>query len=84
MVNLRIFGMVWYGLVLNGMVHGHYLDVVPCKISSSRLEKQLCYCQFKVVWFGFIWLSLVWFAFELHGTWVLYRCSSIKNVELLA
>ena len=71
-------GMVWF--VLNGMVHGYCLDVVPCKISSSWLEKQL----FKVIWFGLVWLSLVWFGFELYGAWVLYRCSSMQNVELLA
>ena len=78
------YGMVSYGLVFNGMVHGYCLDVVPCKISSSWLEKQLCYCQFKFIWFGLVWLSLVWFGFELYGAWVLYRCSSMQNVELLA
>ena len=75
---------VWDGLVLNGMVHGYCVDVVPCKILSVWLEKQLCYCQFKVIWFGFLWLSLVWFGFELYGAWELYRCSSMQNAELLA
>ena len=39
MDNLRIFGMVRSGLLLNGMVHGYCLDVVPCKNSSSLFEK---------------------------------------------
>ena len=61
--------MVWFGLVLNGMVHGHFLDVVPCRILSSWLENQLCYGQFKVIWFVLVWLSLIWFVFicMMHG-----------------
>ena len=78
------YSQVWFGLGLNGMVQGYCLDVVPCKILSSQLEKQLCYCQFKVIWFGLVWLSLIWFGFELYGAWVLYRYSSMQNVELLA
>ena len=65
------------------MVYGYCLNVVPCKISSSWLEKQQSYGQFKDIWFGFVWLSLVWFGFEWYGTWVLSRCSSLKNFELL-
>ena len=34
------YGLVCFGLVLNGMVHGYCLDVVPCKILISWLEKQ--------------------------------------------
>ena len=34
------FGMVRFGLGLNGMVLGYCLGVVACKISSSWLEKQ--------------------------------------------
>ena len=60
-------GMVWLGLVLNSMVHGYCLDVVLCKISSSWLEKQLSYGQFKDIWFGSIWLDLVLFGFEWYG-----------------
>ena len=78
------FGMVWFGLVLNGMVDGYFLDAVACKISSSWLEKQQSYGQFKDIWFGLVWLSLVWFGFEWYGAWVLSRCSSMQNFELLA
>ena len=65
------------------MVHGYCLDEIPCKISSSWLEKQHSYGQFKDFWFGLVWLSLVWFGFELHGAWVLSRCISMQNFELL-
>ena len=66
MANLRIFGLVRSGLVLNGMVHGYCLYVVPCKIPSSCLEKQLCNSQFKYCWFVLVWVSLVWFGFDLN------------------
>ena len=78
------YGYIWFGLVLKGMVHGYYLDVVPCKISSSYLEKQQSYGQFKDIWFGLVRLGLVWFGFERYGAWVLSRCSSMLNFELLA
>ena len=88
MANLRIFGLVWFGmvksgLVLNGIVHGHCLDVVPCKILSSWLEKQHSYGRFKDIWFGLVWLHMVLFGFGWYGAWVLSRCSSMKKFELL-
>ena len=49
------------------MVHGYFLDVFPCKISNSWLEKQLCYGQFTVIWFGMVWLGLVWFGLVWNG-----------------
>ena len=75
--------MVKPGLVWNGMVHGYYLDVVLCKISSSWLEKQQSYGQFKDIKFCLVLLSLVWFGFEWYGVWVLSRCSSMQNLEIL-
>ena len=88
MANLRIFDLVWFdmvrfGLILNGMVHGYYLDRVPYRILSSSLEKQLSYGQFRDIWFGLVWLGLVWLGFEWYGAWVLSKCSSMKNFELL-
>ena len=73
---------MWSGLVLNGMVHGYFIDVVPFKISSSWFEKQLSYGKFIEIWFCLVWLGLVWFDFEWHGAWVLSRCSSMQNFEL--
>ena len=70
--------MVRSGLVLNGMVHGSCLNVVPCKNLSSLFEKQQSYGRFKDIWFGLVWLGLVW-----YGTWVLSRCSCMQKFELL-
>ena len=72
MAKLRIFGsvwhsQVWFGFILNGMVHEYCLDVVPCKNSSSWIEKQLSYGQFKDIWFGLAWLGLIWFGLALIG-----------------
>ena len=36
-------GMVWFGLVLYGMGCGHYVDLLPYKICSFYLEKQVGY-----------------------------------------
>ena len=89
MDDLRIFGLVWYGMVgtgmvWRGMVDGYCLDVIPYKIWKSYFEKQLSYGQYMEIWFGFVWLGLVWFGFEWYGTWVLYICSYMKNFKLLA
>ena len=52
-----MFVLVWLGLVLNGMVHGYCLYVVPCKNSSSWFEKQQSYGY--LVWFGIVRSGLV-------------------------
>ena len=57
--------MVRSGLVLNGIVHWYCLDVVPCKILSSWLEKHIVMDNlmvFCLVWYGYVWFGLV-----LHG-----------------
>ena len=38
--------LAWFILVLNGIVHGYYPDVVPRKISSSSPQKWLSYDDF--------------------------------------
>ena len=83
--DLRIFGLVWFGMVKtglvsfwSGMVDGYYLDVIPCKNWKSYFEKQLSYGQYMEIWFGLVWLGLVWFGlvwfgFESYGTWLMSR-----------
>ena len=75
------YGQVQFGLVLNDMVHGYCLDVIPCQILSCWLERQLIYGQFTYIWFGLVWLGLVCFGFEWYGAWVLF-IYSVKNFEL--
>ena len=89
LVNLSIFGLVWYGMVRSdlgwfGMVDGYCLDVIPCKIWKSYFEKQLSYGQYTKIWFGLVWLGMVWFGLEWDGIWVLSICSYMQNFELLA
>ena len=74
------YGQVLFGLVLNGMVLGYCLDVVPCQNNCVIANCKL----FGQIWYGLVWLGLVWFGYELYGAWVLYKCSSMQNVELLA
>ena len=64
--------MVKSGLVLNGIVHAHCLDVVPCKNLSSWPEKRHSYGQFKYIWFGLVWLGLVCFSLVLIGMVYVY------------
>ena len=74
MDDLRIFGLVWYGmvgtgLVWRGMVDGYCLDVISCKIWISYFEKQLSYGQYMEIWFGLVWLGLVFLVLNgvVHG-----------------
>ena len=56
--------MVRSGLVLNGMVHGYCLYVVPCKNSSSWFENNRVMDDLRIfglVWFGMVRSGLVWF-----------------------
>ena len=70
MDDVRLFGLVWYGLVWffwSVMVHGFCLDEIPCKILNSLFEKQQSYGQFKNIWFGLVWYGLVWFGLVWFG-----------------
>ena len=82
--DLRIFGLVWFGMVRSdlvwyGMVDGYCLDVIPRKIWKSYFEKHLIYGQYMEIWFGLVWLGLVWFVFEWYGIFLDVVTSKISS-----
>ena len=66
MEDLRIFVLIWFGMVRSGlvcvwsgMVHGYCLHEIPCQISSSWIKKPLSCGQLKDIWYGMVRYGLV-------------------------